>query len=337
MRQKLKVLCVFDLIERPSGPDLASELQTEDWKTERHVLEALATLGHETSIVGVLDDVTPLIEKIKSCSPDVAFNLTEHFGGDRSLDKSIAALLDLLGVPYTGAGPLGLALARDKALSKKILTYHRVRTPAFIEFERGKRIKIPKHVPYPVIVKPVGEDASEGISRASLVGRDRDLAERVRIVHESVERNAIAEQYIEGQEIFCSILGNDRLRVLPLRTMWYGTKRGRPKFLTFRLKWDMDYQQRWGLEFGFAVDLPEEIYKRIGQISKRTYRALVLQDYGRIDIRVTSDGRIYVIEANPNPFLARREDFADSALEAGIEYEAMIDRILSLALKRAGK
>lgn len=337
MKRKLKVLCVFDLIEPASGPDLVQELKTNDWKTERHVLKALSKLGHKTSIVGILDDVTPLIDKLKNDPPDIAFNLTEHFGGDRSLDKSIAALLDLLGVPYTGTGTLGLALARDKALSKKILTYHHIRTPAFIEFKRGRAIKIPKHVPYPVIVKPIGEDASEGISRASLVRRDSDLEERVRFVHESVERSAIAEQYIEGREIFCSILGNDRLRVLPLRTMWFGTKPGRPKFLTYQLKWDMDYQQRWGLEFGFAVDLPDDVYDRVGHVSKRTYRALVLQDYGRIDLRVTPEGKIYVIEANPNPFLARREDFADSALEAGIEYDSMIDRILSLALKRFEK
>jgi len=337
MKRKLDVLCVFDLIEPPSGPNLVKELKTNDWKTERHVLRALEKLGHRPSIIGVLDDVTPLVDRIRTSPPDIVFNLTEHFGGDRSLDKSIAALLDLLGVPYTGAGPLGLALARDKALSKKILTYHHIRTPSFIEFKRGKRIKVPKHVPYPVIVKPVGEDASEGISRASLVHRDKDLVERVRFVHESVERNAIAEQYIEGREIFCSILGNDRLRVLPLRTMWYGTKPGRPKFLTYRLKWDMDYQQRWGLEFGFEVEFSDEVYDRIGQVSKRTYRALVLRDYGRIDLRVTEDNKIYVIEANPNPFLARREDFADSALEDGIEYEAMIDRILSLALKRSAE
>jgi len=337
MRRKLKVLCVFDLVEPPSGPDLAEELKTPDWKTERHVLKALGKLGHQTSIIGIYDDVTPLVNLIRNDPPDVAFNLTEHFCGDRSLDKSIAALLELLGVPYTGTGPLGLALARDKALSKKILTYHHIRTPAFIEFERGRRIKIPKHVPYPVIVKPVGEDASEGIARASLVRRDSDLVQRVKFVHESVERDAIAEQYIDGRDIFCSILGNDRLRVLPLRTMWYGTKPGRPKFLTYRLKWDMDYQQRWGLEFGFAVDLPDDVYDKVGHVSRRAYRALVLRDYGRIDLRVTEDGKIYVIEANPNPYLAQAEDFADSALEGGIEYEALIDRILSLALKRASK
>ncbi|GAH79173.1 unnamed protein product, partial [marine sediment metagenome] len=224
--------------------------------------------------------------------------------------------------------------ARDKVLAKKILTYHHIRVPAFVEFERGKRLKIPKHMPYPVIVKPVGEDASEGIARASLVRRDAELARRVGFVHESVGRDAIAEEYVEGREIFCSVLGNDRLRVLPLRTVWLGTKPGRPKFLTYRLKWNTDYQQKWGLEFGFAADLPDETAERIGRVSKRVYRALELRDYGRIDLRVTPEGRIYVLEANPNPFLAKSEDFAESAQEAGIDYPELVERIMSLALKR---
>ncbi len=335
MRRHLKVLCVFDLIEPASSPDLAKELLTEDWITERHVLEALGELGHEAQIVSVFDDVAPLIEKVKADRPDVVFNLTEHFGGDRSFDKSIAAIFDLLGVPYTGSGPMGLGLARDKALAKKILSYHRVRVPEFVGFERGGRVKIPKHMPYPVIVKPIAEDASEGIARASLVRRGKELAERVRFVHESMGRDAIAEEYIEGREIFCSILGNGRLRVLPLRTVSLGSRPGRPKFFTYRLKWDRDYQQRWGIEFGFASDLPPETRKRIGRISKRVYRALEMRDYARIDIRLAPDGRVYVLEANPNPFLARNEDFAESAQEAGIDYEMLIDRILGLALRRA--
>lgn len=336
MRRRLKVLCIFDLAEPAGDTDLTEELKTDDWMTERHVLEALGGLGHEAPVVGVYDDVVPLIESVKSKKPDVAFNLTEHFAGDRSLDKSVAAILDLLGVPYTGSGPMGLGLARDKALAKKILSYHKVRVPRFLEFERGSAIKIPKHVPYPLIVKPIGEDASEGISLASLVRRKKELEERVRFVHESVGRGAIAEEYVEGRELYCSVLGNRRLRVLPIRELCVENPKG-PKFLTYRLKWDAKYQEKWGLMVGFVPDLPPEIVRRIVRISKRVYRALQMRDYARIDIRLAPDGRVYVLEANPNPFLAKEEDFAESAQEAGIDYEPLIDRILSLALRRAGK
>ena len=336
MRRRLKILCVFDLIAPAEDTDIAKELETDDWMTERHVLEALEALGHKSVVVGVYDDVSPLIESVKREEPDVVFNLTEHFAGDRSLDKSIAAILDLLGVPYTGSGTMGLGLARDKALAKKILSYHKIRVPWFVEFKRGRRVKIPKRVPYPLIVKPIAEDASEGISLASLVRRRKELEERVRFVHESVERSAIAEEFIEGREMYCSVLGNDRLRVLPIRELRV-EKRGGPKFLTYRLKWDPKYQRKWGLMVGFVPSLPPETARRIARISKRVYRALEMRDYARIDIRLTPEGRVYVLEANPNPFLAVGEDFAESAQEAGIDYDPLIDRILSLALRRSEK
>jgi D-alanine-D-alanine ligase len=335
MRRKLKVLCLFDTAGPSASQDFTEDLKTPDWKTESDVLDALGHLEHEVETAGVYDDVGFLVQRIREVSPDVVFNLTEHFRGDRRLDKGIAAVLDLMGVPYTGAGPMGLALARDKALAKKILTFHRVQVPASVTFERDGRIKVPKRMPYPVIVKPMFEDASVGIAKASLVRRDSDLRKRVRFVHESTGSDAIAEKYIQGRELFCSILGNRRLRVLPLREVRMGKRPGAPKFLTYRLKWDESYQQRWGIEFGFVTDLPEETVRRVGRICKRAYRVLDLRDYGRIDLKLAPDGRIYVLEANPNPQLAWGEDLAESAQEAGIDYEELIERIVSLALKRS--
>ena len=337
MKRKLKVMCLFDLVEPASGPDFREELENDaDWQTEDDVLGALGELGHEVTTVGLLDDVNVVVEAVKSIQPDVVFNLTEQFDGDRSLDKCIAAMLDLLRVPYTGAGPTGLALARDKALAKKILTYHHIHVPQFITFHRGKKVKIPKHVPYPVIVKPLGEDASEGIARASLVRRDSDLRKRVQWVLEGFGSDAIAEQYIDGRELYCSIIGNGRLRVFPLRELKMEKRPGRPKFLTYRLKWDADLRARYGVDFGFAPDIDARIVRDVGHACKRAYRFLQLRDYGRIDLRLRPDGRIYIIEANPNPALGAIEDFPQSAQEAGIDYPDLIDRILWLAIRRSG-
>lgn len=336
MRRKLKVLCLFDLVEPASGPEFLEELEKdEDWQTESDVLRALGELGHEVSKVGLFDDVNVVIDAVKSFQPNVVFNLTEQFGGDRSLDKSIAAMLDLLRVSYTGSGPTGLALARDKALAKKILTYHRIHVPQFVTFRRGKTVKIPKHVPYPVIVKPLGEDASEGIARASLVRRDSDLRKRVEWVLEGFGADAIAEQYIDGRELYCSIMGNGRLRVFPLRELKMEKRPGRPKFLTYRLKWDADLRARYGVDFGFAPDVDPKIVRDIGRACKRAYRVLQIRDYGRIDLRLTPEGRVFMIEANPNPALGVIEDFPQSAQEAGIDYPDLIERIMSLAIRRS--
>jgi len=337
MKRKLRVLCLFDIIEPKEGEDFSRELETEDWRTEADILRALEDLGHERSVVGVFDDVSPIVQRVREYGPDVVFNLTEQFAGHRDLDKSIAAVLDLLGVPYTGAGPMGLGLARDKALAKKILTYHRVGVPAFVAFERGRNVKIPRRMPYPVIVKPLAEDASEGIARASLVSRDSDLRRRVRFIHQSVGTDAIAEEYVEGREVFCSILGNDRLRVLPLREVTMGNDPRRPRFCTYRIKWDPDHRQRWGVEFGFVTDLDREVARRVSRVCKRAYRVLQMRDYARLDLRLAPDGRIVIFEANPNPFLARGEDFAESASEAGIDYPELVDRILALAVRRGAR
>jgi D-alanine-D-alanine ligase len=334
MRRSLKVLALLDLVEPPSSADLAKELETEDWITEAHVLDALSSLGHEYSIFGLYDDVRPLIDTITRDKPDVVFNLIEQFDGKRWLDKSVAGILDLLNVPYTGAGTLGLGIARDKALAKKILTYHHVRTPRFAVFHRGKTIKPPKNLVYPLFVKPAREDASEGVTLSSFVKREKQLVERIHFIHESMDCDVIVEEYIDGTEIYCSILGNDRLRVFPLRRLYFERSQA-PRFMTFRLKWDSKYQEKWGLMSGFMPDLDADIVREIGRISKRAYRALQLQDYARIDLRLSTEGKPYVIEANPNPYLAWGEDYAESALEGGIDYEELIDRILRLALQRS--
>jgi D-alanine-D-alanine ligase len=230
---------------------------------------------------------------------------------------------------------MGLGLARDKALAKKVLAYHNVRTPRFVVCRRGKPVKIPRQMRYPLFVKPVREDASEGITLASFTRRPKQTLERVRFVQESLDCDAIVEEYVEGIELYCSVLGNGRLRVFPLRRLYFERSKKAPKFMTFRLKWDPRCQKRWGLHSGFAPDLPAGVVREVQRISKRAYRSLLMRDYARIDLRLSNDGKPYVIEANPNPYLAYGEDFAESAEEGGVDYNQLIDRILHLAVARS--
>ncbi len=335
MKQKLKVLVLFDTAGRPpEDQDFREDLKTEDWKTERHVIRALRRLGHDVNTVGIYDDISPLSTAVRDTKPDIVFNLVEHFGGDRSKDRNVAGLLELLGVPYTGSGPAGMLLCRDKGISKTILSAHRVRTPRFVVFRRGQKIRRPKALSFPLFVKPVREDASTGISQASFVEDETMLASRVQFIHEQVGDDALAETYIDGRELYVSILGNDRLKVFPVREMTFSkVPEDEPKIATYTAKWNADYRKRWGITTRFIPNLPDETWRRMKHICKRTYRLMRIRGWGRIDLRLTSAGEIVILEANPNPFLAADEDFADSAKKAGLSYEQLIERILALGLK----
>lgn len=302
--------------------------------TEYHVCEALRMLGHHVTVLGAEYDIASVAKTLTDQAPDLVFNLTEQFCGDRRLDKNIAALLELLDIPFTGAGAMGLMLARDKGLCKQILTLHKIRVPRFVSLPHHQAIRLPKNLPYPMIVKPAFEDSSEGIANASLVYDADALAERATFIHERWKQHAIAEQYIEGRELYVSVLGNKRLTVLPPRECSFNAEGDEgPVILTFRCKWDNEYREKWKIEFGFA-DLEPRVLRSIERVCRRVYRVLQLQDYGRIDLRLTPDDRLVILEANPNPDIAYGEEVAEAAERAGIEYESFIDRIVYLARKR---
>jgi D-alanine-D-alanine ligase len=318
-------------------PDDASGLSEEDlapYRTERDVLSALRALGHDVATLGLLGDLLPLRAAIEERRPDAAFNLLEEFRGETRYDYFVVSDLESMGIPYTGCNPRGLILARDKALAKKVLHYHRVRTPDFAVFPRGKRARRPRGLGFPLIVKSLVEEASLGIAQASVVEDDDRLAERVEFVHESVGTDALAEAFVEGRELYVGVLGTRRLTVLPV---WELHFRKMPpdaaKIATHRAKWNRSYQAKWGIESGAAKDLPEGTARRIADVSRRAYRALGLSGYARIDYRMTPQGDLYLLEANPNPQIARGEDFADAASAAGIAYEPLIQRLLTVALE----
>ena len=333
-RRRLKILALFDITNPTTiDRDLSPELKTEDWRTESDVLRALGTLGHEVEHLAIYDDLDLLRRKLDSFQPDLIFNLADQFKNNRAFDQNIVSFLELHGVPFTGCGSTGLTLCKHKAISKKILGYHRIHVPEFTVIARGKRASRPARLRFPILVKPLKEEASYGISQASFVETDEQFRERVQFIHASHDSDAIAEEYIAGRELYVSILGNERLSVFPIRELVFNeVPPDEPRIATFRAKWDEAYRKRWGLKYQFARELDPVLERAIVQTCKRIYRMLTMDGYGRIDLRVTAAGGIYFIEANPNPHLAADEDFAQSAQRAGIGYPRLIERIVRLGL-----
>ncbi len=334
-KKKLKVLALLDAIAPTTmDQDLSAELKTEDWKTEANVLAALQELGHTVEHLAIFDDLNLLQQKLQSFAPDIIFNLADQFRNNRAFDQGIAAFLELHGLPFTGCGSTGLTLCKHKAISKKILGYHRIRVPEFTVIARGKRCARPARLTFPILVKPLKEEASYGIAQASFVETDEQFKERVQFIHASHDCDVIAEEYIAGRELYVSVLGNHKLEVFPIRELVFKeVPPDEPKIATYRAKWDEEYRKKWGLQNQFAEALDLALAREIVQTCKRIYRLLTIDGYARVDLRVTPAGAIYFIEANPNPILAADEDFAQSALKAGLAYPQLIERIIRTGLK----
>ena len=337
--KKRSILAIMhkDLVP-PDSIEGLSEEEIAPYKTEYDVTAALYNLGHEVHSLGVGSDLGVLRQAIQEHKPHIVFNLLEEFDGEAVLDQNVVSYLELLRMPYTGCGPRGMILARDKALSKQILAYHRIPVPDFAVYPRGRTVRRPRRLEFPLIVKSLSEEASLGIAQASLVEDDDKLKERVVFIHEHIGTDAIAEKYIDGREFYIGILGNQRLQVLPIWELLF-TKMPEdvPRIATARVKWDVKYQEKRGITTAQAKDLPEGVPEQIVRVCKRIYRCLGLTGYARIDLRMTAEGRIYVLEANPNPQLAYDEDLAESAHAAGISYEQLCQRIVNLGLRRGRK
>lgn len=318
--------------------DLAdyTEEQINHWKTEFDVCSALADMGHEVYKLGARDELRPIRQALEAWKPDIVFNLLEEFRGEAVYDQNVVAFLELAGIAYTGCNPRGLMLARDKAVSKQLLNYHRIRAPRFAVYPIGRKVRKPKRLEYPLIVKSLMEDSSMGISQASVVSDDAQLVERVRFVHERVHTDAIAEQFIAGREIYVGVLGNTRLTALPPQELVVKNKPDDAPFIaTENVKFNVAYQEKMGVSVKEAKKLTDAAIEDLKNRSKRIYRILGLSGYGRVDFRLKEDGRAYFLEANPNPEIARFEEFASAANSAGISYEKLLQKILNLGLQRA--
>ena len=337
MKKRLKVLLLFDSpYFKPRGYDYAEEFKDEDsWYTENDVYQALLANGYHVSLLGLFNDVSLLIDEVKENKPDVIFNLAEVFNQKAHVDKNIASLLEILEIPYTGASPQSLFICNDKGLSKKILRFHRLRVPRFHTFYRGHRVWLPKTLKLPVVVKPLCEEASRGISQASVIDNEQAFIERIKFIHENIGDDAIAEEYIEGRELYVTVIGSKRLKALPPREIKFGQfSEDEPRIATYKAKWDDKYREKWGIKSVFAGKLPNGMDAKIEDTCKRAYRALNMDSYARFDIRITPGGIVYIIEPNANPCIARVDEAAQSAEKIGITYKDLIRKIVALAFER---
>ena len=330
----MKILILFDLAYRtdPHETFSAEALIQEQRPTEANVLECLRRLGHEVETLAVFDNVTHIVEKLKDCAPDVVFNLSESFHHNRAHEPNIPALLELMKVRYTGSGPDALLLCKDKALAKKVLAYHRVRSPHFVVSHKLSPLRSLKRFTYPAFVKPVGEESSDGISKASFVRDEKEAIDRVRFLHQKFESDVLIEEYIEGRELYVSVFGTRRLTVFPPREIFFEhVPDDAPKFATFHAKWNEAYRKKWGITNGPAKELPQAVEEDLRKLARNVYRSLKIRGFGRLDVRLTPNGELFVIEANPNPSLSQDEDFAQSAAAAGMDYDSLIQAILETA------
>ena len=323
---KVVVMHSADALEPPVDPVLDQ------------LRRAIEACGHTVELLAVADVVEPLVTALHAAAPDLVFNLAESFGGKSALESNVAALLNLLGLRYTGSSPAGLLLAGDKSLTKKVLSFHSIRTPEFATVFRGA-VDWAGDIAFPVIVKPPQEDASLGINSNSVVHDLRELFTRIDELQSTFQQPVLVEQFVEGREFYVGVLGNANARALPIMELDFsGFPAGVPRIASWEAKWGDDGagsgEQFAGTRSIFPVDVPNELCERMQQAAVEAFHALRLRDYARIDLRVTDDEQIFVIEVNPNCYLERESEFARAAAEGGLAFDALIARILELAMGR---
>lgn len=329
---RILVLMHEDLVPPDSLDGLAAS-QRMLVQTEFDVTTTLRKMHHEVLPLGVASDLGVLRDTLNEFQPKITFNLLEEFHGVAVYDQHVVSYLELMKRSYTGCNPRGLMLAHDKALSKKIMAYHRIPAPQFAVFPLGHKVRRPKLLKFPLLVKSLTEEASEGIAQASVVHDDAHMKERAEFIHRQFATDAIAESYIEGRELYVGVMGNRRLQTMPIWELRFSKMPDDlEKIATSKVKWDVNYQRKHGIVYEKAKDLAPEIAERVVRICKRTYRSLHLTGYARIDLRLTEDGKVYVLEANPNPDLSCEGEFSASANAMGLDYRELLGRILKLGL-----
>ena len=347
MNDKLKIAVLYDSWEdetsveaeaeevpkkRKKKPQTKIKKEKED---REEIFEALQKLGHEP-FYHVLEGNTTSLHALARCGADLVFNLTESYAGDDTMEMHVAAYMDLIGLPYTGAGPHANFLAQDKATAKKMFAFHGIRTPFFAAAYRGA-IDHAHDINFPVIIKPVAEDGSIGIDEGAIANSIKELMERVEYIQNEFDSPALIEEYIEGREIYAAILGSyERTEALPLVELDLSKlPKDTPKIATYDVKFEKETEVHRLTKSGLVSDLDEETATRLKETALAAYRAVKLRDYGRIDMRLTPKGEVYVIEANPNPWLSSKQEFAMAARASGRTYTKLIGEIVDLAMERS--
>jgi len=332
----LRPVRVLVLVQKgliPPDQATADEALAAPWKMEYGIIKTLRSLGHTAIPLAVESDLGVIRKAMDEEKPQIAFNCLEGFDEVATWDANVVGYLEMLKLPYTGCNSRGMLLGRDKSLTKTLLSYHRIPVPRFLIVPRGRKVKRPKRLAFPLFVKSLTMDASIGISQASVVETDAKLEERVTFIHESIGTDALVEQYIEGRELYVGILGNQRLQALPVWELSFAKMpEESQKIATERLKWSLAYQKKHGIDSG-AAELEPASALAMQELCKRSYKILMMSGCARLDLRLSPEGRAYVIEANPNPQLSPDEDFAQAAMAAGIKYPELIQRLLSLGLR----
>ncbi len=329
------MLVLFDVpYAPPNGQDFREFMVGDEWRDERDVVRTLLKLGHDVHVFGVHDDIAPLVARVQKDRPDVVFNLCESFNADRKHEPNLTALLELLGVPYTGASPAALSLCKDKGMTKKVLAFHDLRVPRFAVSSRSRPARrTPKGFAFPGICKPLARESSEGIAHASIVNTEEECLGRLKFLHDHFEGDAIVEEFIDGRELYVGILGNERLTVLPPTELHFKQlPEGTPRILTYRAKWDEAYRKKYGIDSDTAKNLDKATLDQINDTCRSAYRLLKLSGYARVDLRLDEAGQAVILEVNPNPSIKKKDDFAWAARKAGITYDELIERIVGLAL-----
>jgi D-alanine-D-alanine ligase len=298
------------------------------------VAAALSEGGHKASLIGINEDIRELLDRLDERRPDLVFNVCERFADNDDFEMNVAAVLEMLGQPFTGAGPAGLALRQDKAVTKKLLNFHGVRYPNFAVFDRFN-MELAGKMHFPMIVKPLRGDASLGIDDASLVTEYARLDERIHFIQTQLKEPALVEEYIEGREFYVGILGNDPSEVLPVMELDFSKlPAGSPRIYGHEAKFDITSPQYAAVNTIVATELAPETRARVTMAAREAAIALKVRDYARVDIRLTADGVPMIVELNANPYLERTSAFALAALQAGMGYTSLINRIVDVAWKR---
>ncbi len=327
---KVTLLVHEDLIPPDNVVEKDLDWASVPWATEYDVKKCLDSLSYDVKVLGVSDNLKVIRSHIEEWKPQVIFNLLEEFKGEAIFDQNVVSYLELLGVPYTGSNPKGLIIGRDKALSKKILSYHKIKTPKFQVFPRNNSRRKTLLKTFPLIVKCLNEEASLGLSQASVVHNEEKLRERVNYIHAKFKTDAIAEEFIAGREYFVGVMGNYRLETMPVWELKFeGSDHPENEFYSSAAKFNVDYRGRKGISTGLA-DISEEQSLAMRKLAKRAYRALGLNGYARMDMRVDEAGQMYLLEANPNPDISEFDDFSESAKKAGYTYKSLLQKIIRL-------
>ncbi len=335
---KLNVVVLYDRWEEPEEESASTEkapiTRTLDKKeVEDEVAETLAKLGHEATL-HVLDGSLKSLHAVARVECDLIFNLAESFAGNDTADYCIAAYLELLNKKFTGSGSHGLLYGQDKAVAKKILEFHGVHTPVFARSFRG-RLDFSHDLEFPVIVKPAREDGSIGIEFSSVVTSIRELMERIDWLHANFDSPVLIEEFVDGREMYVGVIGNEHPEALPVIELDLSKlPEGTPRIAGAEVKWGKGTRAYRDTKSAVAEGLPEETTALLQQTAVSVFQALELRDYARIDMRLRPDGRVAVIEANPNPWLASKAEFAMAARKSGRNYTQLIEEIVDLASAR---